>query len=66
MNGPALPSRRFKEAYISETVDLISRWSSQGDRSIQGALITVGFDSFGGGDTLAGSACRVKGVKISP
>ena len=51
MNGPALPSRRFKEAYISETVDLISRWSSQGDRSIQGALITVGFDSFGGGGT---------------
>ena len=47
--GPArlMPSL-FSEAYISETVHPISIRSSQGDRSIQADLITVGIGSFGG------------------
>ena len=57
------PCRRFWEAYISETVDPITIRSSQGDRSVQATLITVGFGSSGGHPGRY-SACRVKGVKI--
>ena len=35
--------------------------SSQGDMSIQATLITVGIGPFGGGGTLAGSACSERG-----
>ena len=55
---------RFWKAYISETVNPILTRFSQGIGSFKLPWSQSDWTHLGGGGTLAGSACRMKGVKI--